>query len=212
MLPLFLALIYTDECELTLVARFAIQAPLDDCKFMAFLFPLPGAHHDPYRFCFLTIARIFRYRGASRTEFANPKFMNPNHMSARIGCTYGIIPPAWRQSDALVPVDFDGESIFLPGDSRPDFFRWCIGFTDFGEHVQDLLVDVVLVSNETRQRLNEQEPPLRFGQLTKQLGNIWKDVSDVEKAKAKKSFGRRAAWINETMHTRDSSRSASVRV
>jgi hypothetical protein len=118
-----------------LVIRYgAIQAPLDNYKFMPFLFPLPGVHHYHCSFCFPTIAGIFRkLRSFSHTEFAVPKFMNPNYIYARIACGYGTIPPMWKQPEVLVPVDFDPNFIFLPGDTRLEFLRWRIGFTDLDD-------------------------------------------------------------------------------
>jgi high mobility group protein B3 len=56
----------------------------------------------------------------------------------------------------------------------------------------------LIFSNEIRPKLKTEQPGLSFGQLAKQLGQIWKGMSDlekapyVEKAQAKKPFGKRA--------------------
>jgi hypothetical protein len=90
-----------------------------------------GVHHYHCSFCFPTIGAIFhKLRTFSHTEFAGPKFMNPNYIYARIACGYGTMPAMWKQPETLMPVDFDKEFIFLPDDSRLDFLRWRIGFTD----------------------------------------------------------------------------------
>jgi hypothetical protein len=124
----------------------AIQAPLNDYKLVAFLFPLPGVRHFHYTFCFRIIAGIFhKLRSFSHTQFASPKLMNPNYIRARIACRYGTISLNWKQRHALVPVKADREFIMLPGDSPLGFLRCHGRFTDLDKHVQNLPVDVAFV-------------------------------------------------------------------
>jgi hypothetical protein len=128
------------EWERPLVIRYgALEAPLDDYKFMPFLFPLPGVLHYHCSFCFPTMAAVLRKLASfSHTEFSEGRFKDPNYVYARIACGYGVLPPMWKQPEQLTLVDVNKKRIFLPDDERFDFLVHRIGFTDLNDFQMDL--------------------------------------------------------------------------
>jgi hypothetical protein len=124
------------EWERPLVIRYgSLCAPLDDYKFMPFLFPLPGILHHHCSFCFPDLREVLqKLRSFSHTEYSRGRFRDPNYIWARIACGYGVIPPRCEMPEKLTLVDFDSRSVFLPNDARFDFLRYRIGFRDSGEY------------------------------------------------------------------------------
>jgi hypothetical protein len=120
------------EWERPVVIRYgSIQFPLDDYKFVPFLFPLPGILHYHCSFCFPRIADVLRkLRSFSHTEYSAGRFRDPNYVYGRIACGYGVLPPRWKMPDRLTLVDFNAKDIYLPNDARFDFLMYRIGFQD----------------------------------------------------------------------------------
>jgi beta-1,4-mannosyl-glycoprotein beta-1,4-N-acetylglucosaminyltransferase len=128
------------EWERPLVIRFgSICAPLDDYKFMPFLFPLPGILHHHCSFCFPDLRGVLqKLRSFSHTEYSNGRFRDANYVWARIACGYGVLPPRWKMPEKLTLVDLDSRDVFVPNDVRFDFLRYRIGFRDLGEYKLNL--------------------------------------------------------------------------
>jgi hypothetical protein len=120
------------EWERPLVIRYgSIQHPLDDYKFVPFLFPLSGVLHYHCSFCFPRMADVIRkLQSFSHTEYSQGRFRDPNYIYARIACGYGVLPPRWKMPEQLTLVDFNAKEIFLPNDARFDFMIYRIGFQD----------------------------------------------------------------------------------
>jgi hypothetical protein len=123
------------EWERPLVIRYgSLRAPLDDYKFMPFLFDLPGILHHHCSYCFPRMAEILKkLKSFSHTEFSQGRFRDPNYVYARIACGYGVLPTQWKMPERLTLVDFNVNDVYLPNDVRFDFLRQRIGFRDLGE-------------------------------------------------------------------------------
>jgi beta-1,4-mannosyl-glycoprotein beta-1,4-N-acetylglucosaminyltransferase len=124
------------EWERPLVIRYgSLSAPLDDYKFVPFLFPLPGVLHYHCSFCFPKMSEVFRkLKSFSHTEYSRGQFTDPNYVFARIACGYGIIPPRWKMPEKLTLVSHNESEIYLPKDRRFDFLRYRIGFKDLKDY------------------------------------------------------------------------------
>jgi hypothetical protein len=123
------------DWERPLIIRFgSVQAPLDDYKFMPFLFPLPGVLHHHCSFCFPRMSEVLKkLKSFSHTEFSEGRFRDPNYVYARIACGFGVLPPQYKMPEQLKLVEFNAGEVFLPKDPRFDFLRQRIGFIDLAD-------------------------------------------------------------------------------